>query len=1138
MSTTSTARDAFEAFYSADFGKCRQFLDQIGNSRGSTDVKASHNTFLNEYYRSGCSDPRHLLIQLNQAHDRARDRDKKDKGRRKKDEDDEESYREDEDLSVLRYNQALLCLQLRQYAQATLILEELFENIEPIDDFLAIKICFLLLELCLLQREPEQAVPVLAYLEKPNAFLTVLRSERPSTKGSVEGRGDDAIEGEEGREKGRVGAEGEEGGDEASGATQDGSAVVAAAGGMASSTTAVGTANSSGTSGDGAVTGGRGDASEGPLPSLTLGAFLPRHGRAPDTISRAEYRFYCHMYRARINGCLKNIKAAKKDVKSAVEVLEQELRRAPLLTPHPHTTGVVTGKAGGHRATELVLRDSLYKHQHAMAWSLKAYLEYMRQNLPKSVKLMSMCQFNFAQSRSQAENVGSGSSAAAKAASKRREVEERAEDSQLPTDFHPAQDEACAAVFNNNLGCIHFMMRKPNLATLYFQKALKAPKLATPPPTKQQQQQQGAQTAAEMMLGGRVGLTRPGVCATRHWLDRRAETSYNAGLQLLMCERPVAAFKCFEQCVPTFRTWPRLWIRLAECCIEIHRQSLSPTAGGAGESRESASGTSIAGTTSSTEGCVVDRPLVWTVQGTGPHRRWLLTRAKTQPLARRNASAEDDSRVGTAATAKGTSGPSAAGAQPPVGHNAAGDGLASRSDGAVPQALVGDGALTHAAMCLRNVLVLTSTVLPSDTAASDAAQVASDGAAGDDSSTTGGGGGADKAGSAGSAGARGATKAAVGGGSAKIPGIAGSHAVPRQHVREVLESEASLVEDSALVKMAYVSLCQRDTASALRHSRKLLEKNHLVPLATSDGPGGLTTAGKQGGAADEADQVRRLWGFQAQNFAYLAHGGTGLTTPGSAELANASGGTSSATVPKFPSSVGCAMLGVLYAAEALLVSGKTAEAKALLGSFVHFDAASEGVELQTNTFQEIEQVLAAHVVGGGGRKSAAEGNVDADGETIGVGDEVVSPSMGGLTSTSHVLCGAGGLAALQAAKNDEKEKNGTSNKESGHAALVVYPPSEFPRLGDSQCMLRTNLAAIHVQEGNLDEAERCCEKALEAQPRALAPLRTLVYILLRRGEHSEALAILKRSRTQTAGATPVDGGATAAALGGGPAAKR
>merc|ERR1719353_907443 len=97
---------------------------------------------------------------------------------KKRDEEDEETFREDEELSVLRYNQALLCLQLRQHVQAALILEDLFVNIEPIDDFLAIKICFLLLELCLIQREPELAVGVLAYLEKPNAFMTVFRTER------------------------------------------------------------------------------------------------------------------------------------------------------------------------------------------------------------------------------------------------------------------------------------------------------------------------------------------------------------------------------------------------------------------------------------------------------------------------------------------------------------------------------------------------------------------------------------------------------------------------------------------------------------------------------------------------------------------------------------------------------------------------------------------------------------------------------------------------------------------------------------------------------------------------------------------------------------------------------------------------
>jgi Flp pilus assembly protein TadD len=61
-------------------------------------------------------------------------------------------------------------------------------------------------------------------------------------------------------------------------------------------------------------------------------------------------------------------------------------------------------------------------------------------------------------------------------------------------------------------------------------------------------------------------------------------------------------------------------------------------------------------------------------------------------------------------------------------------------------------------------------------------------------------------------------------------------------------------------------------------------------------------------------------------------------------------------------------------------------------------------------------------------------------------------------------------------------------------------------------MLYANLAALQIQEGHLDEAERACEKALQVQPRALAPLHTLVYILLRRGQHAQALERLKQSR--------------------------
>mmetsp|Transcript_96310 Transcript_96310/g.272301 ORF Transcript_96310/g.272301 Transcript_96310/m.272301 type:complete len:1086 (-) Transcript_96310:42-3299(-) len=1083
MSTTNVARDAFDAFHAGDHARCGKLLEQIGTSKAAYDVKAAHNSFINEYYKSGCADPRQLLTQLTQAFDKARERDKKDKGRRRRDEDDEDTYREDEDLSVLRYNQALLCLQLRQYAQATLVLEELFENIEPIDDFLAIKICFLLLELCLLQREPEQAIPVLNYLEKPNAFLTVLRSERPA---KVEARvSEEAAEQEDQREKGQAD------GEVADGTAGDAPAADSATPAAASAVVARPAETPSAT---------QGEAPEGPLPSLTLGAFLPRHGRAPDTISRAEYRFYLLMYRARLSVALKNTKAAKKDVKSALETFDQELRRAPLLTPHAHTTGA-KGEKDSNRP-EAALRDALHNQQNAMVMVLKAYLEYSRQNVRKAMKLLALCQFNFAQSRSPNDDQDRGN----QTAKRRNSSDLDGEDSQLPTDFHPAQDEACASLFFNNLGCIHFMMQKPNLATFYFQKALKAASATG-----------GAETT---LLGAKVGLTKPGVISTKHWLDRRAETSYNAGLQMLMCERPAAAFKCFEQCVPVFRTWPRLWLRLAECCIEMHRQA-SCGSGASGDGEDGANSGATAWTReasrlsgpsqrSTLEACGGERQLSWSIQGVGSHRRWLLTTGRTPPVGRLQGSGEsggDDSTNATGAAA-----------------SKAADAAGAR-DSNIPANLSGEGALVHAAMCLRNVLVLTAPMLPERLTgnATAGAEGATDGAGG--SAAAGAAGNAAAAAATATAGAgqekAAASASAAGTNRAKTApasaGGSGTAAATGSKARDLLESEASLLEDSAMVKMAYVALCQNDYASALRHSRKLLEKNNLLPQALADGtlsregavPAAL--AGKsQGGTAEEAEEAKKQWTFQAQNLPQSPLAGT--AAPGG---------------PKFPSSVGCVMLGVLYAAEALLLSGKPTEAKTLLGGFVSGNTVPKGAEAQNNAFQELERSVAAHVVGGSsGRRcnpgeAATPATQDPNEERARAACGHHSPAspLGGLTPPAYVLCGAGGAGALQAAKireggKGEESKEKVGSKESGHAALVMYPPAEFPRLGDSQCMLLTNLAALHVQDGSLKEAERCCERALQAQPRALAPLRTLIYILLRKGQHPQALARLKQSRLQ------------------------
>jgi len=1001
MSTTSVARDAFESFHSGNNAKCEKLLDQISGFKTSVDVKVAHNKLINEYYKSGCADPQHLLTQLTQAYDKARERDKKDKSRKKRDEEEEEAYREDEDLGVLRYNQALICLQLRQHAQATLILEELFENIEPIDDFLAIKICFLLLELCLLQREPEQAVAVLAYLEKPAAFNTVLRSERPTPKVDATSSVADA-----------------EGGEAKGGDTpNDAMAVVIPEPPKVVSASV--------------KPAGEGEPPEGPLPSLTVGAFLPKHGRAPDTISRAEYRFFCNMYRARVNVALKNTKSAKKDVKNAMEVLESELRHAPLLTPHPHTTGTPKDEGG------TALQDALQRQQHAIVNMFKAYLEYTRQNARKAMKLLTLCQFNFAESKGDAIALADDKSSKSKRKGSADDDEE-----QIPIDFHPAQDGACAPFFFNNLGCIHFLMHKPSLAAFYFQKALHA-----------------MAPSSEPM--GKAGLRLPGVLATKHWLDRRAEVAYNAGLQMLMSDQPAAAFKCFEQCAPVFRTWPRLWIRMAECCIELHRQSLNHSDGNTAESTHCSTATGWSRLVSRSPVSGVRR-LMWGVQGGSAHRRWLLSTTRDLPIGRRAAAGDEDEGV--------------------VGKT---DGKAhaaeSETDG-----LAGQSSLLQASMCLRNVLILVTPMLPERFAAGSSDGTADGnlgGASANASGSQAGGKEAAVAAGAASGSTRAAKASAPAGSSQKLAGPSGGG--PRHQARDLLESEASLLEDSALVKLAYVSLCQRDYTGALRYSRRLLEKNVLLsqPVGSK--------------ANEEVEDTRKSWAFQAQNLPQPC-GTTGTST----------------SSRQCSSSIACVTLAVLYAAEALLILGRPQEARSLLGSFISSDATSRSVEV-TSTFC-VEQ----HVIGAGSARRTSNAPLRVDPNDEGArrccGGVDPTASLGGLSPPGYILQCLGSSASQPSkergeGKGDiEKEKN--SSKDSIQAALVMYPPSEFTRLGETQCMLYTNLAALHVQDDKLDEAEAACEKALRVQPHALAPLRTLVYILLRKGNSVQALRRLKQSR--------------------------
>mmetsp|Transcript_36207 Transcript_36207/g.84912 ORF Transcript_36207/g.84912 Transcript_36207/m.84912 type:complete len:1060 (-) Transcript_36207:106-3285(-) len=1053
MSTQTVAREAFDAFFSADHEKCGQLLEQISSVKGTYDVKVAHNSLINDYYKSGCEDPQLLLSQLTQVYDKARDRDKKEKKVRKRDENEEEPYREDEDLSVLRYNQALLCVQLRQHAQATALLEDLYDSIEPIDDFVAIRICFLLLELRLLQREPEQATNILNYLTKSNAFHNVMRSERKTAEAaSLEEVDREAAD--EAKNEGEGEAEKGEG---------DGELTETEMSAVGQTLKTVDAAD-----------GDKEDGVSGPLPSLIMGSYLPRHGRAPGQISKAEYKFYTSMYRARIAVGLRSTKSAKRDIKPLTEVLG-ELNKDHLLGPHAYTTGPHGATNDDGKLLEDVLKDNLAIHRDAMLKMLKAQLEYSKQNVRKAMRLISTCQFHFAQSS------GEGGDEVNHLHPKGSDHEE--ETDALSTNFHPAQDPACASVFFNNMGCLHFLMRKPNLATLYFRKAME--NCANPPA----RADKGAGGA--YILGGKLGLTNPGIVASKHWLDKRVEIVYNTGLQLLMSQHPLDAFKCFQQCIPAFRTWPRLWLRLAECCIDLHWQSLSATSSSASAASAAAAGPqdasgqrdpsgwpreashqSWSAPRGKPDGSGYGQLLVWDVHGSGPNCRWLLSTSRDPPLGRRGPPGGDDEDADRS-----------------IGSDNAAS-VASCFWDEAKLAAGGDGALSCAAMCLRNVLTQTQKELQESAALSAGS---ADGAGADmgtskpttpaaEKGASAVASGADKAASSSSARA-GKTPTNSGPDNNNNKG-SGASSGSRYAVKEL---QAGLVEDAALIKLAYVSLCLHDYSTAIKSCRRLLEKSHLLS-STGD-----HHRESRSNSTDEVDDVRKQYTFQDSNLTVASN---------------------SASAGKMQSSIGSVSLAVLYLTEGLLALGKVAEAKTLMGSFVGCSAVPKVADAQKGIFQELERGAGA---GASLASHASAGPCDQEAFAACNG---VSPDslVGGLTP-AHLASSASSAAAHQA--SDKKDSKSDADKEKGakdgpHGTLVSFPPTEFPRLGDTQCLLYTNLAAVHVQDGNLTEAEKACKLALQARPQALGPLRTLVYIFLRRGNHDKALERLRKSRMDPA----------------------
>ncbi|XP_068425672.1 CCR4-NOT transcription complex subunit 10 isoform X2 [Clinocottus analis] len=153
--------------------------------------------------------------------------------------------------------------------------------------------------------------------------------------------------------------------------------------------------------------------------------------------------------------------------------------------------------------------------------------------------------------------------------------------------------ECVRCMFWNNLGCIHFAMGKHNLGIFYFKKAL----------------QENDHTCAQLGDGGSGPSKKfTGIPMCALLANKRYELLYNCGIQLLHIGRPLAAFECLMEAVQVYHSNPRLWLRLAECCISANK---------GGSEQES-------------KGLPCKKGIVQSIVGQGYHRKIVLASQSTQ----------------------------------------------------------------------------------------------------------------------------------------------------------------------------------------------------------------------------------------------------------------------------------------------------------------------------------------------------------------------------------------------------------------------------------------------------------------------------------------------------------------------------
>ena len=135
--------------------------------------------------------------------------------------------------------------------------------------------------------------------------------------------------------------------------------------------------------------------------------------------------------------------------------------------------------------------------------------------------------------------------------------------------------ESDVVMYHNNVGCVYHAMGKYHLACLHFQKSLNKssellaefPKPSTGNYFIRNQFVFICSFYYIHTLGDPLS-NRPMVTIGSNY---KYEMLYNMGVSLLYARKPADAFDCLIEAVQLHHRDPLIWLRLAECCIQVHK---------------------------------------------------------------------------------------------------------------------------------------------------------------------------------------------------------------------------------------------------------------------------------------------------------------------------------------------------------------------------------------------------------------------------------------------------------------------------------------------------------------------------------------------------------------------------------------